>query len=153
LKLLTEVIGAEGSEYHNYTVIENKIVIKSAQSGRGGAEISAKYDKSCLVPYKTKLLGFLPYDVLHQKLYLVKGADKCISWTYKDENGKTVALVDMPYPDFAVIQRYFDASTIRSAGNITTKVETSIGLYILIIVAIVISVITLLVSGGVIHFH
>jgi hypothetical protein len=108
--------------------------------------------------------GIGPLKFLHQELYLIKGADQCLSFTFKtieklengkpklDEDGKPitkeVALVDMPYMDKETLERYAKATVVKNAGVIGNKIEIPPLFYILMFIVVAIGIFNFLISSG-----
>ena len=85
-KILTEIITPQGIDKRKLRVENNYIIVKKAKKGRGGAGYKAKFNKNCIINYDYKPLWPLPYPKwMRQKLMLIDGADKCISFRFEED--------------------------------------------------------------------
>ncbi len=117
----------------------NKVIIQQ-QSRKRGAEYSATFDNSCLVPYKS---GFPPFRSVKHQLYLKAGAFECVSWADpKETKAPTASTRD--------IRNFSRANAIFRAGNPPTEKKTII--YLMLGAVIILSFINLLVASGNLRF-
>lgn len=138
-KILVEIVGASPYPKRRKCPIEgNKIILKEAREGRGGAAITAEFDNSCFIPYRSGLTRGIK-----QKLIVKEGATKCVSFG-------TDSSYRAPSVTIEEVFNYFKASVIMAAGRIKQEKQTII--YLLIGVVIILQIIGLLVSSGRIHF-
>lgn len=136
-KIRVEVVGASPFPQIKKCPIEgNKVVLQKAREGRGGAAITADFDKSCLIPYYA---GAPPFRKLKYKVVLKEGATHCVS--FKDpENyvAPTLTILD--------VFTYFKASVHRAAAHF--KPESKSITYVLLGVLIIIGILNVLVASG-----
>jgi len=144
-KILTEVISPVGCYKKKFPVEGNTIVIRRARRGPGGAAYKAEFDRDCLISYWT---GWGPFKKLHQKLLLIEGADKCVSFKFKEEIGE----INLPIWDRETAARFFEASVIKAAGATVQKIKIPISLYIILILVVIMQFISLIVLSGRIRF-
>jgi len=140
-KIKVDIINEAGLKTKKYPIEGNQIVIKAAKRGRGGAAYKAKFDKNCLLPY---YVGFWPFKRLKQKLMLIEGADKCLSFHFTEEGTQ----VDTPTWGRIALEEASEASVIKAAGASTQKITVPIIFYILIFMTFAIGFINFLIATG-----
>jgi len=140
-RILTEVISPVGCYKKKFPVEGNTIVIRPARRGPGGAPYKAEFDRDCLIPYWT---GWGPFKKLHQKLLLIEGADKCVSFNFKRDIGE----INLPIWDRETEARLFEASVIKAAGATVQKIKIPTSLSIILILLVIMQFISLLLLSG-----
>ena len=141
-KILVEIIGENGvKSKKKYPIEADKVVIDPGKRGRGNPPYKPSFNKDCILPYYT---GFGPFKRLKQKLLLIDGASKCVSFEFN--NGK--GIVDMPLWDRPTEEKLFDASVIKAAGATTQKVKISPLLYIALFMVVGMQFLTILLLTG-----
>ena len=143
-KILVEIIGEEGIKSRKkYPVEGNKVVIRPARRGPGGTAYKPEFDKDCLLNYWS---GWGPFKRLKQKLLLIDGADRCVSFRTKPNEG--VVEVEMPTFDRKTAEDLFKANVIKAAGSTLQKITVPISMYLLLGMVAVMNFIILLILTG-----
>jgi hypothetical protein len=137
MKMKTDILTSTGLKTKKLKVEGNFIVVKKEKKGKN-SEYKAEFDKECLIPYRNRL------RLLKQKLMLIDGADKCISFKI----GQDKADIDMPVWDRQTETKLFQASVVKASGQVSGKMEIPPMLYIVMMVGVIFSVLTLLAVSG-----
>ena len=141
-KILVEIIDETGiKQKKKFPIESNKIVIRKGKKGPGNIAYKPSFDRDCLLNYQK---GFGPFKKLKQKLLLVEGADKCISFKFHKDTAK----VDMPVWSRQSEQNLFRASVIKAAGATVQRLQIPVFVYILLFVTAALGFIQLLISTG-----
>lgn len=144
-KIKVDVINERGLKTKKYPIEGNNIIIRAAKRGRGGAAYKAEFDKNCLLPYH---VGFWPFKRLKQKLVLIEGATKCVSFHFTEKGTQ----VDTPTWDRHSEEELFKASVIKAAGASTQKVTVPTIFYVLMFMTFAIGFINFLIATGRLRF-
>lgn len=146
--MITDIITPHGLVRRKLKMENNHIIIKEPKKGRGGAGYKAKFDKSCIITFVHKPLWPLPRPrFLKQKLMLIDGADKCISFRFEEDK----VGVDMPVWNREMEEKLFEANVIKASGQISSKLKVPSLLYILLIASLAVCFLTFLVVSGRLH--
>ena len=137
MKIKTDIITSLGLKTKKLKVEGNYIIVRKERKGKISG-YRAEFDKECLLPYRTQL------HILKNKLMLVDGADRCISFKI----GKDKADVDIPVWDRQSEEKLFQANTIKASGQVSGKMDIPPMLYIVMMVGVLFSVLTLLAVSG-----
>jgi len=140
-KMLVEIIGENGSTKRKCSLQGKQILIKKGSKGRGNADYLADYTNASVIPYRR---GFGPFKWLSQKVMLMEGADKCMS--FYNVNGTPE--YDLPRWDRAAEARLFEANVIKSSGNVTNTLKIPTMLTMFLAVGLVLQFLILLVATG-----
>ena len=138
-KIKVDVINESGLKTKKYPIEGNQIIIKPAKRGRGGAGYAAKFDKNCLLPYH---VGLWPFKHLKQKLMLIEGAAKCVSFDFTDKKA------NMPNWSREALERASEATVIKAAGATFQKLKIPTLLYIALFLVVGLEFLNLLVLTG-----
>lgn len=138
-KIKVVIINELGEKTKKYPVEGDNIVIRAARRGRGGAAYMASFDKSCSVPY---YVGFWPFKRLKQKLYLIEGGSKCVSFDFTTKKAK------MPTWTRQELARASEATVIKAAGATFQKLKIPALLYVALFASIGVQILTMLVVTG-----
>jgi hypothetical protein len=80
---------------------------------------------------------------------LIDGADKCISFHYAiDAQGSPIAKLDLPVYDRSTMERLAEATVIKNAGNVSAKMQIPGSFFMVSLLGLVLSLVTLLVVSG-----
>jgi len=142
-KILVEIIGKTETKKKKVKVQQDHIEVYKGRRGRGGVAYRPQFDNSCLVKYKT---GIWPFRRLKQKLILVEGAEKCVSF-YPER--KTA---EVPWYDMKAMERIWNAHVIKASGAIKQKLEVPTLLYIMIAAVLIAQILSALIFTGRIRF-
>lgn len=137
MKIKTDILTSTGLKTRKLKVEGNFIIVRKEKKGKTSG-YRAEFDKECLLPYRTIL------RILKQKLMLVDGAERCISFKI----GKDKADIDMPVWDRQAEEKLFQANAIKASGQVTGKMDIPPMLYIVMMVGVIFSVLTLLAVSG-----
>lgn len=137
-KIRVDIITGYLPRKKNCVIEEGQVIIQQGH-GKGATSYKAKFDNSCLIPYKT---GIWPFRSVKHKLFLKEGAFECVS--FSGDNPKA------PQATTGQVRKFATATVINRAGNIPEEKKTI--LYLLIGANIVLSFITLLVASGNLRF-
>lgn len=138
-KIKVDVINESGLKTKKYPIEGNQIIIKPAKRGRGGAEYKAKFDRNCLLPYH---VGFWPFKQLKQKLMVIEGADKCISFDFTDKKATK------PSWTREGLEKASQATVIKAAGATFQKLKIPALLYIALFMVAALEFLNLLILTG-----
>ena len=138
-KIKVHVINEAGEKTKKYPIEGNQIIIKPAKRGRGGAGYKAKFDKNCLIPYH---VGFGPFKQLKQKLMLIEGASKCVSFDFADKKAY------MPSWSRKGLEKASEATVIKAAGASFQKLKIPTLLYVALFMVAILEFLNFLVSTG-----
>jgi len=140
-KIKVDVINESGLKTKKYPVEGNHIIIREGKRGRGGAGYTPSFDRDCLVPY---YVGFWPFKHLKQKLMLIEGADKCVSFNFTEEKAE----VDTPTWSREALEKASEATVIKAAGATFQKLKIPALLYIALFMVVGLEFLILLVLSG-----
>ncbi|RLI49183.1 MAG: hypothetical protein DRP09_20860 [Candidatus Thorarchaeota archaeon] len=143
-KITVDVIKPTGIETKKFPVKGNKIIIRPKRRGPGGTEISAKFDRDCLLPYYDRFLFFFK-RFKGYKLFWIEGADRCISFRWNADEVE----VDAPTCDRRTIEEYFKANVLQAAGTIRQTVQVPTALYLASFMTLGVVILQFLFSIGV----
>ena len=151
-KITVDVIKPTGIETKKFPVKGNKIIIRPKRRGPGGTEISAKFDRDCLLPYYDRVLFFKRFK--GYKLFWIEGADRCISFRWNTSEGdegdeEDKVNVDVPTCDRRTIEEYFKANVLQAAGTIRQTVQVPTALYLASFMTLGVVILQFLFSIGV----
>ncbi len=144
VNILTEIYAAEGMITRKLPVEGEEIVVRRGKKGRGSSDYRAKFDKNCLISYREHPYNLPFITVLKQKLMLINGANKCISITY---NAKE-ANVEMPVWSRQAEKEAIDKDVVKNAGAGLGQIKISPLIYVIPVIGMIFSVVTLLVVTG-----
>jgi hypothetical protein len=136
-KILVETINGDITRKKRYKIQGNKIIIRKWDKNKNYG-YQPTFDKGSIVLYRSLSL------FLRRKVYLIDGADRCISFNFE---GK-LATADIPIWDREGEEKLFEANVVKSAGTITGKIEIPMIFYMLLLGSMMVSFLTLLVSSG-----
>jgi hypothetical protein len=136
-QILVEFVGGAFPKKKKCVVEGNRVILRQAREGRGGAAITAEFDANCLVPYRSGLTRGLKY-----KLLLTEGADKCVSFAR--------GLAEVPTCTKQDVSNYGNATVIKLAGSLKPPFNINL-IYVLLIAGIILTVFSILVGSGRIH--
>lgn len=140
-KILVEIIGGPFPKKKKCLVDENRVILRPAKEGRGGAAITADFDNGCLVPYYT---GLWPLRSIKHKLVLKEGASKCVNFIDKDDtNAPTCTKSD--------VSKFGQATVIKLSGSLKPPFNVNI-IYVLLVVGLILTGISILVGTGRLRF-
>jgi len=133
-KIKVEIISPTGSiQNKNCKVIGDKVIIQKETKRK--AEKSAQLDNDCVVTTGSIFKK--------RKAYLREDANKCIPVLRKIDKPE-----DVPVWDADTEEKLFDANVIKATGATTSKIQIPISVYLLLIVIVALSFITLLQVTG-----
>jgi hypothetical protein len=145
-RILTEIYGPQGMRKRKLRVEGNQVIVRSSKKGRGLPDYRASFDESSIILYKK---GIWPFKLLRQKVMLIDGADKCISLHYGfDAQGSPQARLDLPLYDRSAMERLAEATVIKNAGNVSAKMQIPGSFFMVSLLGLALSLITLLVVSG-----
>lgn len=145
-KIKVNLITPIGRKKKKYPVEGNHIIIRPAKRGRGGGPAyKAEFDKDCVVSFD---VGFGPFKFAKKELYLIEGADHCISFHFAPKGAE----VNMPTWDRYSEEDLFKASVIKAAGASTQKVTVPTIFYVLMFMTFAIGFINFLMARGMLRF-
>jgi hypothetical protein len=137
MRIKTDIITSLGLKTKKLRVDGNYIIVRKERKGKISG-YKAEFDKECLLPYRTSL------HILKNKLMLIDGADRCISFKI----GKDKADVDLPVWDRQSEEKLFQAKMVQASGQVSGKMEIPSMLYVMMMVGVLFSVLTLLAVSG-----
>lgn len=139
-RILTEILGERETVRKKLKLIgENKIQLKKAKGTQ--AEYEPTFTRDSIITYRVKLIPFLPFTILKQKLMMYEDADQCI------EFNKTDGITTQPMWDRDVEERAYNVGALRVAG-MEEKIKIPTSFLILSILSVGLSFLTLLVVSG-----
>jgi hypothetical protein len=138
MRIKTDILTSIGLKTKKLKVEGNFVIVRKEKKGKTSG-YKAEFDKECLLPYRSTF-----FRLLKNKLMLVDGAEKCISFRI----GKDKADIDIPVWDRQTEEKLFQASVVKTSGQVSGKLEIPVMLYIVMMVGVLFSVLTLLAVSG-----
>jgi hypothetical protein len=130
-KISVDLITPKGVRRKKLVVEGKYVILKEGKGVRGDPTVKAEFDDDCLLYYKS-FFGLR----LHQKLVLVEGHKKCVSFRPK---------VGLSYFD---VKGFFNAGAIKNAGSTIQHIKIPLAFYLIVGAVLILQVITLLLSSG-----
>lgn len=141
-KILVDIVTPNETITKKCKIEGNHVIIRENKKNKSVPPYRIKFDRENIFPYKIKLFNLIPTGLLKQKLMLIDGADKFCKVNYDQKE------INAPLWDRQAEENLFDVSVVKASGNITSKIELPLLMYLLIFSTVILSLLSILVSGG-----